>query len=697
MHRRDRYRRRRPWYRRLADRIAAGAASASLPLLVLGGILVAVPGVWLALPPPSLPADTLVYSRHGVLLATVYGTENRMPVPHDAIPNVMRNAVIAIEDDRYYEEPDVDPVAILRALVTDVTAGRILQGGSTITQQLAKNLYLGPERTLGRKLAELLITLKLGSRYSKAQILDMYLNDVYFGEGAYGVEAASRVYFGHSARTLTLPEAALLAGLVNAPSADDPLVHPGAARARRNEVLLRMAQLGYISPTTARRAAAAPLGLRPPGPTKTLAPYFVHYVEDSLAAASPRLAALLRTGGLRITTTLSLKAQRAADQAMADAMPAGTPVHGVVEPEGAIVGLDPATGAILAMVGGRNYVASPYNRATRALRQPGSAFKYFVYTAAVAAGYPPSTVKVSAPVRFPNGHGGYYIPHNFGYVYNGPLTMRRAIAISDDIVALKWADTLGPARINRLAHSLGITAPLPNNLTTALGSGSISPLNLAQALCPLANGGFRVTPYAVLRVTDADGRVVFRTTPRRVRVLTPQVAYVVDELFTAPLRAADGTAHNLTGVMWRPADAKTGTSSQQRDAWLAGFTPQLVGVVWVGNDDDTPIYMTGDQAAGPVWAQFMARALAGLPAKWFTAPPHIVWRRICVRTGLLANGCCTAYREVFIAGHVPTRISPGCSPNPSPGAGGQANSSPSPPIGGSATDILRRILRALTP
>ncbi|MCL8209007.1 MAG: PBP1A family penicillin-binding protein [Actinomycetia bacterium] len=694
MRRRERFGRRLPWYRRLAARIAGAAAGASLPVLVLGGLAVAVPGVWLALPPPSLPADTLVYAKNGALLATLYGAENRIPVPHDAIPDVMRNAVVAIEDDRYYEEPDVDPVAILRAVVTDVSAGRILQGGSTITQQLAKNLYLSPERTIGRKLAELVITLKLGSRYSKAEILDMYLNDVYFGEGAWGVEAASQVYFGHSARTLTLPEAALLAGLVNAPSADDPLVHPQAARARRNEVLARMAALGYISPAAARLAQAAPLGLKPPGPVPNLAPYFVHYVEDTLSRASPRLAALLRTGGLRITTTLSLKAQRAADQAMATAMPPGTPVHGVVEPEGAVVGLDPATGAVLAMVGGRNYAASPFNRATRALRQPGSAFKYFVYTAAVAAGYPPSTVKVSAPVAFPDGHGGTYVPHNFGDVYNGPLTMRRAIALSDDIVALKWADTLGPARINALARSLGISTPLPDNLTTALGSGSVSPLNLAQALCPLANGGFRVTPYAVVRVTDADGRVIYRGSPHRVRVITPQVAYVVDQLFTAPLQAADGTAHDLTGVMWRPADAKTGTSSRQRDAWLAGFTPQLVGVVWVGNDDDTPIYMTGDQAAGPVWAQFMARALAGLPVARFSAPPHIVWRRICERTGLLANGCCTAYREVFIAGHVPTRVSPGCGsggPNPAPGA------DDGPGGAGSPTDILRRILRALSP
>jgi 1A family penicillin-binding protein len=685
---RRRRRARPPFYRRVLQWIESSTASISLPVVVAGALLLGVPGAWLAIPPPTLPADTVILDRHGHLVTMLYNQYNRIPVPGSAIPAVMRNALVAIEDDRFWEEPGVDPVAIARAAVADLAAGRIVQGGSTLTQQLAKNLYLTQQRTLTRKLAELVITLKLGSQYTKTQILDMYLNDVYFGEGAYGVEAASLTYFGHGVSTLTLPEAALLAGLVNAPSFYDPYVHPGAALARRNVVLARMAALHYISPAVAHAAEATPLMLqRSQVAFANRAPYFIQYMQQQLASLDPPVAQTLYTGGWRITTTLDLQAQLAADRAMANDMPAVTATsNGVPEPEGAIVGLDPANGYITAMVGGRNYQVSTFNRATEAARQPGSTFKYFLYTTAVAMGYPPSTIKTSAPVRFPNGRGGWYVPHNFGDVYNGPLTMRRAIALSDDIVALKWMNTLGPAQVIAMAHAMGITSPLADNLTTALGSSSVTPLEMARALAPLANGGYRVTPLTVVSIRNADGQVVYRSTPTRTPVLSPQVAYVVSELFTSPLTNPQGTAHNLTAIFSRPAAAKTGTSSQQRDAWLAGYTPQLVGVVWVGNDNDTPIWLTGDLGAGPAWAHFMAGALSGRRVVNFRQPPGIVWRWICVRTGLLANGCCTSYREVFIRGHAPTEVSPGCGGGGFGGGAGRRAAShyPEHPPGDSA-------------
>ncbi len=669
----------------------------SLPSLLLAAVLVGAPGVFLMWPPPRLPADTEVLSRHGHLIALVYGSENRIPVPAAAIPAVMRNAVVAIEDDTYWAESAVDPVGIARALVVDVTRGRILQGGSTITQQLAKNLYLSNQRTVIRKIEELAIALTLSTRYSKDEILTMYLNDVYFGEGSYGVQAASQTYFGHGAAQLSLPEAALLAGLVNAPTALDPYDHPTAARLRRNQVLARMATLHYITPAAARAAQATSLGLRravlPDGST---APYFIQFVRAQLAGLDATAANNFVGGGYRIVTTLSRQAQAAANRAMASDMPAvaGT-YHGAAEPEGAIVGLNPASGNIEALVGGRNFATSMFNRAVYAYRQPGSAFKYFLYTTAIAAGYPTSTVKVSGPVTFPNGQGGVYTPHNFGNVFAGPLTMRQAIAESDDIVALKWMATLTPPRVIALAKKMGITTPMANNLTTALGSSSVSPLEMASAVAPLANGGFHITPRSIISVQNAHGAYLVKTSPQRYRVLTAPVTYVVDQLFTAPLTSPLGTAHNLTRVFTRPADAKTGTSSKQRDAWLVGFTPQLVGVAWVGNDQDTPMGLTGARGAGPVWAAFMHGALAGQPTKTFSQPSGVVWRQVCAHTGLLANGCCTSYREVFLANHLPKQA-------PAGACGGAEGGSPTtPPVPAqpprSSGSLLDRILKALIP
>ena len=698
--RRERLTGRRPrsLWKRLGRWIASTTATISLPAVLVGAVAAGVPGVWLALPPPSLPADTALYDQNGHLITLLYSSYNRLPVSWDRIPHVMTNALVAIEDDRFWEEPSVDPVAIMRAAVSDVLAGRIVQGGSTLTQQLAKNLYLSDQRTFTRKLKELLITLKLGTEFDKQQILTMYLNDVYFGEGAYGVQTASLTYFGHNAASLTLPEAALLAGLVSAPSYYDPYVHPAAAMARRNVVLRRMASLHYMSAAAAAAAESAPLLLRRSTLTDaSVAPYFVAYVGGELRTLDPAVARTLYTGGWNITTTLSLAAQKAADNAVANYMPsASSAPGGVPEPEVGLVGLNPQNGYIEAMVGGVNYDRSTFNRAVFAARQPGSTFKYFLYTTAVAEGYPPSTQKDSAPVRFPNGHGGWYIPHNFGNVFNGPLTMRQAIAMSDDIVALRWMNALGPPAVNAMAHRMGITAPLANNLTTALGSSSVTPLMMARGLSPLANGGYRVNPTGVLRITDAAGHLAYQAPVARTRVISPQVAYVVYQLFTAPLVSPSGTAHNLEAIVGRPADAKTGTSSQQRDAWLAGYTPQLVGVVWVGNDNDAPLGLTGDLGAGPVWAHFMRGALRGQPVTTIPQPPGVVWRTICINTGLLANGCCTASREAFLQNHVPTRVSPGCGGG---GGIGSARQKPAPsrqkaPAAGPS---IGSILKALLP
>ncbi len=681
------------WHR-VRDRLASTGAMISLPALVIGIGAILVPTAWVFLPAPNLPADTTIYDQHGHLVSVIYSSVNRMPVTYSEIPANLQNALVAIEDDTFWVEPAVDPVGITRAAVLDLRRGKILQGGSTITQQLAKNLYLTDRRTFSRKFKELFITLKLSTIYSRRQILTMYLNDVYFGNGAYGVQAASQTYFGHSVSKDSLAESALLAGLVNAPSYYDPFIHPGAAMSRRNLVLTQMAKLHYITRAEARRAQSSPLNLASTTPIGNRAPFFTQFVAEQLKSLDPHVGKTLYTGGYRVITTMNWHMQKMAQTDVANYAPISGKVGGVYEPQAALVAINPKNGYVEALVGGDNFANSSYDRATLAARQPGSTMKYFLYTTVINQGYSTSAVKDSAPVKFPSGNGTYYVPHNYGHVYNGPLPIRRAIALSDNIVAIKWMDTVGPPAMIAMAHQMGITSPLANNLTTALGSSSVTPLEMARAVAPLANGGYRVRPLSVLKVTDANGRVLYTAAPKLTRVISPQVAYVVAELFHAPLLSPVGTAHNLEPYLaGRPAAAKTGTSSKQRDAWLVGFTPQLTAAVWVGNDNDTPMGFTGDRGAGPIWGHFMADALAGQPMVHFHRPKFIVTRDVCSKTGLLSNGCCTTYREYYIRGHEPTKVSPGCgssgSGSPNPGRKKKSGG------GGSAADILKSILKGI--
>ncbi len=679
--------------RRTLDKVLAGAATISLPALVIVTTVILLPTAWLSIPVPILPADTSIYDQHGHLVSVLAGPENRMPINYSQVPAVMQNALVSIEDDTYWIEPGIDPLGITRAALVDITHRQILQGGSTITQQLAKNLYLSDRRTFSRKIKELFITLKLSTMFNKRQILSMYLNDVYFGEGAYGLQAASETYFGHAARSLTLPEAALLAGCVNAPTYYDPYVHPNAARARRNLVITRMEALHYVSSQQAANAESAPINLSRQALLGNRAPYFTSFITAELQKLDPKIARNLAGGGYRITTTMDWKMQKAAQDAVAWYMPSTADVHGVPEPETGLVAMNPANGYVEALVGGDDYAKTPLDRATQASRQPGSTMKYYLYTTVIHEGYPTSTVRDSAPVRYPAGHGKWYVPHNYGHVYNGELTIRRAIAMSDNIVAIKWMDTVGPPAMIRMAHAMGITSPLANNLTTALGSSDVTPYEMARGVSTLANGGWRTRPLGVLKVLSQSGRTLYVGHPHKTRVLSPQLAYVVTNLFTAPLLSASGTAHDLEAIINRPAAAKTGTSSAQRDAWLVGFTPQLACAVWVGNDNDSPLDLTGDAGAGPVWAHFMKMALAQTPKRNFHQPTGLVWKAVCYKTGLLANGCCNSYREVFIKGHAPTKVSPGCSG----GSAGTARSSAPPRHASlpSADDVLRDILKAL--
>ena len=675
---------------RIIKKIRNTAAVISLPVLVVGATAILLPVAWLALPTPNLPADTAIYDQNGRLVSVLYGTENRMPIPYSRIPAVMQNALVAIEDNTYWVEPAIDPVGILRAAIVDISSRQILQGGSTITQQLAKNLYLSDVRTFSRKFKELFFTIKLSTMFDKRQIINMYLNDVYFGQGAYGIQAASQVYFGHGAATLSLPEAALLAGLVNAPSYYDPYAHPGAAITRRNLVLHQMMVLHYITPAQEAAAINTPLSLGGGPYIGDRAPYFTKFLSDQLAQLDPSVAKHLYDGGYSITTTMNWTMQQAAQRAVADYMPPISKVNGVYEPEVGLTAIDPKNGYVEAIVGGDNYANSPFDRATQALRQPGSAMKYFLYTTVINDGYSTSAAQDSAPVRFPAGNGKWYVPHNYGNVFNGPLPIRYAIALSDNICAVKWMNIVGPPAMISMAHVMGITSPLADNLTTALGSSSVTTYEMARGVSTIANGGYRVHPICVLKVVNAQGQTVFSQSAHLTRVITPQVAYVVGNLFHAPLLNSRGTAHDLHAIFSRPAAAKTGTSSQQRDAWLVGFTPQLAAAVWVGNDNYSPLGLTGDLGAGPIWAHFMKWALVNQPVETFTKPPGIVSRTVCTKTGLLSNGCCNTYTEVYIRGHEPTKFSPGCGYL---GKKGNANPAAQSP----GKNLLQQILKSLTP
>ncbi len=476
--RQDRYRSQQQpsWALKLSRRVLRSVSHLALPIVTVGVGVLLFPATWFSLPQPHMPSDTTIYASGGQLIDVLYGSQNRMPIPYSAVPKTMQNALVAMEDDTFWIEPALDPVGIFRAALIDITHRRILQGGSTLTQQLAKNLYLTDRRTFRRKIAEFFISLKLSTTYSRQQILELYLNDVYFGEGAYGIEAASQTYFGHGASRLTLPESALLAGVVNAPSYFDPYLHPKAAIARRNQVLTRMQALGYITARQAALAKQAELALRGGMTLTNRAPYFTQLVEAQLTEMDPAMAKDLASGGYRIITSLNWPMQEAADRAVAAYLPSGELVHSVPEPEVGLVAIDPRNGYVRALIGGDNYARSQYNRALDARRQPGSTMKYYLYTTVINDGYPTSSTQVSAPVRFPNGHGTYYVPHNYGHVYNGRLVIRRAIALSDNICAVKWMNTVGPKAMIATAHAMGITSPLADNLTTALGSSGVTPM-----------------------------------------------------------------------------------------------------------------------------------------------------------------------------------------------------------------------------
>ncbi len=519
------------------------------------------------------------------------GKELRLSEMAPAIPQ----AVIAIEDHRFHTHWGFDPIGFARAMVVNVTTGRMRQGGSTLTQQLAKNLFLTAERNIPRKIQELVLAFWLEANYSKAEILELYLNRVYFGAGATGVDAASRRYFGKSARDVTIAEAALLAGLLKAPSRYNPAVDANLAQARAQTVLAAMKREGYRTEDggDAAEAGAHAKHFRN-GPE--------HYIADMIANEVARRLPDIRAD-IVVETTVDPFMMTAAQQALATALVENGKADHIGQ--GALVALAP-DGAVRALIGGRSYADSQFNRATEAQRQPGSAFKSFVYLAAMESGLTADSIRDDSPVRY-----GSWQPANYNRTYEGPVTLRHAFARSTNTVAARLTMEVGPRRVADTAQRLGIASPLAANGSLALGTSEVTLMDLTASHAPFANGGMKAAPYLVDRITGSDGTVLYqRKRPGAVRVVSVRELVDMQSLFAATLDDGTGRVARLR----RSAGGKTGTSQGFRDALFVGFTADLVTGIWLGNDDNSPMKrVTGGGLPAGIFASFMRDAHLGLP------------------------------------------------------------------------------------
>ncbi|HOW26976.1 MAG TPA: transglycosylase domain-containing protein [Elusimicrobiota bacterium] len=670
---------------------------------------------------PSL--ITKIYDVHGDLITELF-VERRSVVPLTQIPLDFQRATLAIEDSNFYEHWGVDVKGILRAFLSNLRARRAAQGGSTIPQQLSKTIFLTRTKTYERKIKELILTLQMERYFSKDEILQLYLNQIYYGNGAYGVEAASRVYFGKHVGELTLGECALLAGLPRAPQYYSPFDHPKRALLRRAVVLNRMREMGFITEKEALQAIGQSMQIRKVPLTPQQAAYFVEHVRLEL---EPRYGSTaLYRGGLSIYTTLDLRIQKAAEETTAqhlssfdeqhaekrllyllknkkidaayynkwrrwmDKKARGDEVEDIVweEPtpvQGGLVAIDPPTGGIRALIGGRDFQKSQFNRATQAKRQPGSTFKPFVWLAALESGFSPSTIVDDYPIAYANVERhpelvvettsydllqiavtGYYTPDrdpkapdpiwapkNWDDKYLGPVTLRKGLSLSRNLVSVRLIDRVGPRTVIDVAQKSGIRSKLDPVLSLSLGSSVVTILEIVSAFSTFANNGVHMDPYSVEKVVDADGRILEEHLPQAQMSFSPQMNYLISHLMEMVVK--EGTARHAR-LLGRAAAGKTGTTQDMRDVWFIGYTPDLVTGVWVGYDDFVPLgkKITSAGTTVPWWTDFMAGALKPMPPRDFDVPPGIVFAKICADSGFLSMPSCPhTTLEAFLKDKVP--------------------------------------------
>jgi penicillin-binding protein 1A len=578
----------------------------SLILSIWGGLALGALVAWYAydlpaidrLEAPARRASVTLVDASGNDIAT-YGDLYADPVRLAEVPPYLVQAIVATEDRRFFEHAGFDPVALVRAALANLRAGRVRQGGSTLTQQLAKNVFLQPDRTLRRKIQELLLAFWLEANFTKEQIFSLYINRVYLGAGTYGVEAASRAYFGKSARNVDLQEAAVLAGLLKAPTRYSPRRDPEAAKDRARVVLAAMVDAGYIDDATAKRAAAKPLRVAGTAARSRNIRYFTDWALDRVSGYVGH-----STADLVVRTTLDPRMQTAAERRV-EALLAG-PGKARGASQAALVAMTPS-GAVRALVGGRDYAESQFNRAVQAQRQPGSAFKFFVYLAAMENGLTPEDRFVDGPLKI-----GNWQPKNYDGTYDGAMTLREAVARSVNTVAVQVSERVGRDKVIDVARRLGVTSPLVSTPSLALGVTELSLMELTSAYGAVANGGVTVWPHAIVEIRERDGRVLYqRRDGSAKRVIEPQTVREMNDLLRAVVEWGSGKAANPG----RPAAGKTGTSQDFRDAWFVGYTGELVTGVWLGNDDSAPMkQVTGGSLPARLWAGFMADALRGTAA-----------------------------------------------------------------------------------
>src|SRR6266550_355075 len=605
------------------------------------------------------------------LITSIYNNEmeDRLPVRLASVPKPVQDAIIATEDKNFYHHEGISIRGTLGALRTDLQNGNWTHGGSTLTQQLVKNLYLNPERKWRRKITEALMAILLEIRYQKPQILEAYLNEAYLGQNGavqiIGVEQASQVYFGKHVTYLTLPEAATLAGIIRSPNVLSPLKYPERAKPRRDVVLGVMRDQGYIKPEVYAAAVASPLTTSRFPKTSRSAPFFVDLVLKQLRETYPETQ--LRTEGLRIFTTLDTIMQRSAEQALDGGIEGLNKRYSYIRKspvplEGVILTIQPGTGYVKALVGGRNYSKTQFNRAIQARRQPGSLFKPFVYATAMdpARGqqaFTAATVLDDSPISVKSGNA-VWTPQNYDLRYHGQVTVREALAHSYNIPAVRAAIDAGVPNVIKTAATIGIESRLEPYPSVSLGAFEVTPLEIAYAYSAFANLGVKAEPISILAVSTAEGKLLESREVKMKRVAPASVCYVMNDILKDVFNY--GTAAKARGLGFeRPFAGKTGTTSNYRDAWFIGYSPRILSLVWVGFDDGHSIRLAGGDACVPIWTAHMNRISGMVPDVDWKRPDDVITREVDPESGMLATPYCPQTKgEIFVAGTEPAVLCP---------------------------------------
>lgn len=630
-----------------------------------------------------------IYTRDNKLIAE-FGENLRIPVTLDKVPKTLINAVLATEDQRFFEHSGVDLISLLRASKELLMTGKKSQGASTITMQVARNFFLSSEKTYGRKLNEILLALKIDSQLSKEKILELYLNKIFLGQRAYGVATAAQIYYGKPLQALSLSQMAMIAGLPKAPSRDNPISNPEAAKKRRDHVLGRMLELDYIDAAAYKRALAEPVTAHYYGLRMELnAPYVAEMVRTEMLA---RYGDTAYTQGFKIYTTVDSHLQQAAQEQLTAGLLDYDKRHGykrlgnTPQAQGALVALNPHDGAVLSLVGGFNYYTSHFNRATQAWRQPGSGFKPFIYSAALEKGYTLASLINDAPIVITDSsQKGSWRPQNDNYQFLGPTRLRVGLAKSRNLVSIRLLQDIGTEYALDYAKRFGFNIDKqPRTLSLALGTGMVTPIQLAAAYASFANGGYRTAPYIIDHIEDISGKVIYQATPPVViedeqpgqpgnnaltpnpaaaRIITAQNAFLMNSALSDVIRY--GTGQSARALNRHDIAGKTGTTNDQMDAWFTGFNGDIVTTVWVGFDQPQSLSEYGAQAALPIWMKFMKIALQGKPENTLPQPPGLVKISIDPETGLLATPeQDDAILEFFLSDQAPKEYAPAHSSQP---------------------------------